>query len=61
LATSPKKLNSYKRPTKGVWELWKGFWMEWGTIEVEKCPKLIESMPRRLEEVIQAKGVHTKY
>jgi DDE superfamily endonuclease len=56
-----KRLNSYERPAKGVWELWERIEAEWGKIEVEECQKLIESMPRRLEAVIQAKGGHTKY
>ena len=56
-----KRLNSYERPANGVWELWERIEAEWGKIEVEECQKLIESMPRRLEAVIQAKGVHTKY
>ena len=30
-------------------------------IEVEECQKLIESMPRILEVMIQAKEGHTKY
>ena len=33
----------------------------WGEIEPEVCQKLIESMPRRIEGVIKAKGGHTKY
>ena len=30
-------------------------------ITVEECQNLIESMPSRLEAVIQAKGGHTMY
>jgi transposase len=56
-----KKLNSYKAPAKGVWELWERIEVEWNKIEVEQCQGLIESMPRRLEAVIKAKGGHTKY
>jgi transposase len=33
----------------------------WNDIEPEVCQRLIESMPRRLEAVIKAKGGHTKY
>ena len=33
----------------------------WENIEPEVCQKLIESMPRRVEAVIKAKGGHTKY
>jgi len=35
--------------------------VEWGEIKAEECQKLIESMPRRIEAVIKAKGGHTKY
>ena len=31
-----------------------------GEDKVEECQNLIESMPRRLEAMIQAKGGHTK-
>jgi transposase len=56
-----KKLNSYATSPRGVWELWERIEMEWGKIEVEECQRLIESMPRRVEAVIKAKGGHTKY
>ena len=56
-----KKLNSYPRPSRGIWELWERIEVEWGKIEVEECQRLIESMPRRIEAVIKAKGGHTKY
>jgi hypothetical protein len=55
-----KRINSYERSARGVWELWERIDAEWGKIEVEECQKLIESMPRRLEAVIQANGGHTK-
>ena len=51
----------YKRPGKGVLELWKRIGAKWGMIEIEECQRLIECMPRRLGAVIQAKGGHTKY
>ena len=46
---------------KGVWEIWNRVAEVWGKIEPEVCQRLIESMPRRLEAVIKAKGGHTKY
>jgi len=33
----------------------------WDNTPPEVCQNLIESMPRRLEAVIKAKGGHTKY
>ena len=35
-----KRLNSYKRPPRGIWELWERIEAEWGKIEVEECQKL---------------------
>ena len=34
---------------------------EWDQITPEICQRLIESMPRRVQAVIKAKGGHTKY
>ena len=56
-----KRPNGYERPAKGVWKLWERIQAEQRKIEIVECQKLIESMPRRLEAVIQAKGGHTKY
>ena len=35
--------------------------MKWEEIAVEECQKLIESVPRRVQEVLKAKGGYTKY
>ena len=35
--------------------------MKWEKISVEKCQNLIESMPRRIQAVLKAKGGYTKY
>jgi hypothetical protein len=56
-----KKVLSYENPPKGVWELWKRTAEQWDSITLEVCQRLIESMPRRLQAVIEAKGGHTKY
>ena len=55
-----KRPNHYERPAKGVQKLWERIEAEQGKIEVEECQKLLESMPRRLEVVIQAKEGHSK-
>ena len=34
---------------------------EWEKIPQDYCRKLVESMPKRIREVIKAKGGHTKY
>ena len=56
-----RQMNTYETPPKGVFELWDRLAKEWNKIPPETCQNLIESMPRRLEAVIEAKGGHTKY
>ena len=55
------QLAKYPRAPKGVWEMWERVAEVWNDIPPEVCQNLIESMPRRLEAVIKAKGGHTKY
>src|SRR3979490_3196075 len=55
------KLQQYDIPPKGVHELWDRVAKEWTEIPPETCQKLIESMPRRIQAVLKAKGGHTKY
>jgi transposase len=56
-----RQLNARKEPIKGVFDLWDKAAEEWNKIDPEVCQNLIESIPRRLEAVIRAKGGHTKY
>ena len=56
-----KKLAEYEEPPKGILELWNRAEGEWNKIEKEVCQNLIESMPRRIEAVLSAKGGYTKY
>ena len=56
-----KKLKEHLRPPKRVHELWERVAEEWNKIGPETCQNLIESMPRRIQAVIIAKGGHTKY
>ena len=56
-----KYLSGYERAPTGVHQLWDRVVVEWGKISVEECQKWIESMPRRIQAVIKAKGGHTKY
>jgi transposase len=56
-----KKLAEYPEPPKGILELWERAEAEWNKIDKEVCQKLIESMPRRIEAVLKAKGGYTKY
>ena len=55
------KLQQYNTLPKGVHELWDRVAKELTEIPPETCQKLIESMPRRIQAVLEAKGGHTKY
>ena len=54
-------LQQYPTSPKGVHELWDRVSEEWNAIPPEVCQNLIESMTRRIQAVIRAKGGHTKY
>jgi transposase len=56
-----KKLGEYETQPSGILELWERVQKEWDQIEPSVCQKLIESMPRRVEAVLRAKGGYTKY
>jgi hypothetical protein len=56
-----RRLVEHKHPPTGMEELWRRIEEEWNKIPAEVCQKLIESMPRRIEAVIEAKGGYTKY
>ena len=56
-----KRLAEYPEPPKGITEPWEHIQAEWEKIEVVKCQELIESMPRRVQEVIKAKEGYTSY
>ena len=56
-----RRLNKYKEPLKGVYELWDRVAEEWNKITPEDGQNLIESLPRRIKAVYKTKGGHTKY
>jgi transposase len=56
-----QKLQSYDRMATGELDLWERAEEQWESITKEECLNLIESMPRRIEAVIKAKGGLTKY
>ena len=55
------QLRKYSNPPRGAHELWDRLVDEWNGIGLEVCQNLIESMPRRIQAVINAKGGHIKY
>jgi hypothetical protein len=56
-----RKLTGYKTEPSGILELWERVDAEWNKISTEVCMALIESMPRRVDAVLKAKGGYTKY
>jgi hypothetical protein len=56
-----RRIEEQEERVKGVHELWDKAAEEWSKITVEECRRLIESMPRRLKEVIRKKGGNTRY
>jgi DDE superfamily endonuclease len=56
-----RRLGEYEEEPKGILELWERIEKEWEKIPASVCQNLIESMPRRVEAVLRAKGGYTKY
>jgi transposase len=56
-----RRLSRYEQVPTSMDELWQRVQTEWTNIPVEECVKLIESMPRRVAAVLEAKGGYTKY
>lgn len=56
-----RHLNRYETPPNGMLQLWERVEAEWENISPEICLNLIESMPRRINAVLNAKGRWTKY
>ena len=56
-----KRMGEYEEAPKGITELWERVQVEWEKIGAGVCQNLIESMPRRVEAVLKAKGGYTKY
>ena len=54
------KLDAYDTKPKNMDELWDIFDAEWNKFTKEDMKKYYESMPKRIEEVIKAKGGYTK-
>lgn len=55
------KLAQYDRRATSVHELWERVKVEWETFDEDICCKYIDSMPARVEAVINANGGNTRY
>lgn len=53
--------NNYDKPASNLDELFKRSSKIWYDITVEECQKYVNTMPRRVEQVIQRKGLWTDY
>jgi transposase len=56
-----RQLNKFNSPPKGINDLWERIVEVWNKISIQSCQNLIASMPRRINDVIKAKGRWTKY
>ena len=56
-----RRLAEHENPSSGIHELWERVQVDWEEIAASECQKLIESMPRRVQAVLKAKGGYTKY
>ena len=60
-----RRLNQYETPPSGMLELWERihfqFYFQFYEITENECMRLYESMPRRIEAVLMAKGMWTDY
>ena len=56
-----RRLAGYETPPNGILDLWERVQDEWDKIDPKVCQDLIQSMPRRVQAVIEAKGGSTKY
>lgn len=55
------KLSEYSTRAKGVHELWERIDVEWNSFTQEQCRRYIDSMPDRIQAVLDAKGGPTRY
>jgi transposase len=56
-----RRVYAYETRAKNMNELWDRVGDIWTSITKEECENLVRSVPRRLQEVIKAKGGPTKY
>jgi hypothetical protein len=56
-----RKLKSYPEEPKGIEELWNRVQELWDNIDNCECCQLIESIARRVEGVMRARGGYRKY
>ena len=56
-----RRVHSRTPLPRNLGELWEALVEEWGNIEDDYITKLYESMPDRVQALLEAKGAHTRY
>ena len=56
-----RRLNDFDTPPSGMLELWERIEHVWNHMTPADCQSLIDSMPRRIEALLKAKGRWTEY
>jgi transposase len=56
-----RRLGNYEDAPSGIIELWERVQAEWNAIPPEYCRKLVESMPKRMSQVLKQKGGAIRY
>jgi transposase len=56
-----RRLSDYEQPPESIHKLWERVQVEWEKITPDFCARLVNSMPQRIQAVLDAKGGHTKY
>jgi transposase len=56
-----RRLSGYDIDPSGIQELWERVQTEWDAIPAQVCIDLIETMPRRIDAMLKARGGYTKY
>ena len=60
-AIMKRKLNEYENTPNRMIQLWERIEVIWNSITKDICMNLIESIPRRIQTVLKAKGKWTDY
>ena len=56
-----RRLGTYERAPTSLGEIWESVAREWQNIPREVLQNLVESMPKRMKNVLKNKGLWTKY
>ena len=56
-----RQLVAYATSPTSIHELWERVEAQWEKVPPQVCINLVESMPRRVAEVLKVKGGYTKY